>query len=246
LPALDLLETAAVTKLLAALSAVAALAVTPALAADMAVKAPPLPPPAVYSWTGCYLGGNGGVLFAHKTWTNLTSGIVQADENVDGGLAGVQAGCNYQFASRWVVGVQGDYDWSDATGSYMNPTTGSTYNTNIRSLASVTGRVGYAWDRLLGYVKGGGAWERDNYNLTSNTTNLITSVASETRSGWTGGVGIEYAFTNFVTGFVEYDYYDFGTRTVPFTVLANGGIVQRDIKEYKNIVKAGLSLKWGG
>ena len=232
------------TKFLAAISAVAALAVTPALAADMAVKAPPLAP--VYSWTGCYLGGNAGVLFAHKTWTNLANGVVQANENVDGGMIGAQAGCNYQFASRWVVGIQADYDGTNATGSYANPTTTTTYTTNIRSLGSATGRVGYAWDRLLGYVKGGGAWERDNYNLAPNATGVITSIASENRSGWTTGIGVEYAVTNLVTTFIEYDYYDFGTRTVPFTVLATGGIVQRDIKEYKNVVKAGINLKWGG
>jgi outer membrane immunogenic protein len=90
-----------VTKFLAAWSAIAAFIVTPAAAADMAVKAPPIVPPAVYNWTGCYIGGNGGGLFAHKTWTNLTTGVVQADENVTGGLGGVQAGCNYEFAGRW-------------------------------------------------------------------------------------------------------------------------------------------------
>lgn len=233
-------------KWLAALSAVAVLAVTPAVAADMAIKAPPVPVVPGYNWTGCYVGGNGGGLFAHKTWTNLTTGVVQADEDVTGALGGIQAGCNYQFQSRWVAGIQGDYDWTNATGSYANPVTTSTYTTDIKSLASVTGRFGYAWGRFLGYAKGGGAWERDNYNLSGNTTGIVTSIAAETRSGWTGGVGGEYAFTNFITGFVEYDYYDFGTRTVPFTVIAGGGTVLRDIKEYKSVIKAGINLKFGG
>ena len=35
---------------------------------------------------------------------------------------------------------------------------GGTDHSNVKSLASVTGRVGYTWDRFLGYVKGGGAW----------------------------------------------------------------------------------------
>jgi outer membrane immunogenic protein len=235
-----------VTKFFARCSAVAALIATPAVAADMAVKAPPIVPPAIYNWTGCYIGGNGGGLFAHKTWTNLTTGVVQADENVTGGLGGVQSGCNYEFAGHWVIGVQGDYAWTNATGSYANPITTSTYTTDIRSLALATGRVGYAWDRFLGYVKGGGAWERDNYNLSGNATGIITSIAAETRSGGTVGIGGEYGFTSFLTGFVEYDYYDFGTRTVPFTVLAGGGTVQRDIKEYKSVIKAGLNLKFGG
>jgi len=30
-------------------------------------------------------------------------------------------------------------------------------------LASVTGRIGYSWDRFLGYVKAGGAREESSY-----------------------------------------------------------------------------------
>jgi outer membrane immunogenic protein len=234
------------TKVLVALSVVAALAITPAAAADLPVKALPVVPPAVYSWTGCYIGGNGGGLFAHKTWTNLTTGVVQANENVDGVLGGVQAGCNYQFAGHWVIGGQGDFDWTNASGSDANPVTTSTYTTNIRWLASATARAGYAWGPILGYVKGGAAWERDNYDLSGNATGIVTSTAAETRPGWTVGVGGEYAFTPFLTGFVEYDYYDFGTGTVPFTVLFNGATVNRAIDEYKSVVKAGLNFKFGG
>ena len=37
----------------------------------------------------------------------------------------------------------------------------------VKSLASVTGRVGYVWDRFLGYVSGGLDWERDDYWATT-------------------------------------------------------------------------------
>ena len=79
----------------------------------------------------------------------------------------LQAGCNYQFAGGFVVGIQGDYDWANAGFSrdtrgffFNNP---STIDFRVKSVASVTGRIGYAWDRFLGYVKGGGAWERDEH-----------------------------------------------------------------------------------
>jgi opacity protein-like surface antigen len=92
---------------------------------------------------------------------------------------------------------------------------GVAYHSKVKSLASVTGRVGYAWDRLLGYVRGGAAWERDEYWAT--TILLGTAyTARETRPGWTIGVGGEYAFTNVLSGFVEYNYYDFGTRQIAF------------------------------
>ena len=71
---------------------------------------------------------------------------------------------------------------------------------------------------------------------------MVQGTASETRSGWTVGVGGEYAFTPNVTWFVEYNYYDFGTRTNTFS---NGDII--DIKETKNVVKGGFNFKfdWG-
>jgi outer membrane immunogenic protein len=112
----------------------------------------------------------------------------------------------------------------------------------VKSLASVTGRLGYAWDRFLGYVKGGGAWENDDHFFTDN---INTGTASLTRSGWTVGIGGEYAFTNFVSGFVEYDYYDFGDRDVLFTGNTFSTFTY-DIKETKSVVKVGLNLRWGG
>ena len=72
--------------------------------------------------------------------------------------------------------------------------------------------------------------------------NGVTATADELRSGWPVGVGGEYAVTNNVTWFVEYNYYDFGTRTNTFS---DGSIV--DIKETKNVVKGGFNFKfdWG-
>jgi outer membrane immunogenic protein len=113
-------------------------------------------------------------------------------------------------------------------------------------LATATGRIGYAWDRFLGYVKGGSAWERDNYWAT--TIMLGTAyTALETRPGWTVGAGGEYAFTNFLSGFVEYDYYDYGTRQIGLTPQISGlrpAFV--DINETTSVVRAGLNFRFGG
>jgi outer membrane immunogenic protein len=68
----------------------------------------------------------------------------------------------------------------------------------------------------------------------------------ETRSGWTIGVGGEYAFTNFVSAFVEYNYYDFGSSAVPLTPLVPGlrpALV--DIRESAGVVRAGVNLRFG-
>ncbi len=140
-----------------------------------------------------------------------------SSHDVNGGLGGIQGGCNYQVGS-WVFGIQGDYDWSGASGSNNNVLFPFVAQSNIRSLASVTGRVGYAWDRFLLYAKGGGAWARDEYSMTANVLipGFTIATASETRGGWTVGIGGEYAFLDWLTGFVEYDYYGFGTKQNTF------------------------------
>ena len=233
-----------------------------ALAADLR---PPPPPPApaaykappvyFYSWTGCYIGGNGGGLWVRKNFALTTIVGVPVGVNDFGshdassGIGGVQLGCNYQFAGGWVIGIQGDYDWSNANGSHIEPATGfgTTITSETKSLGSVTGRLGYAWNRFLGYVKGGWAWERDNYSWIIppiGPTAILT--ASETVSGWTVGIGGEYAFLDWLTGFIEYDYYDFGTRNIGFVPFAPITAANFDIRERKSVLKAGLNFKWGG
>ena len=111
----------------------------------------------------------------------------------------------------------------------------------MNSLASVTGRIGHAWDRFLGYVKEWRRLGRDEHDYSNGA--LIGTAA--TRSGWTVGIGGEYAFTNWLTGFAEYDYYDFGTRDILF-VQNDGFTFNYGIKETKSVFKVGLNARWGG
>jgi outer membrane immunogenic protein len=243
-------------KLFMAGVALTALAAAPATAADIARPVYKAPPPvvAVFSWTGCYVGAHIGGLWARKDWSrsagdtffgNLPAGASFGSHDADSWLGGFQAGCDYQFAGAFVVGIQGDYAWTDAEGSNVNVSVPiANDRSSIRSLSTITGRVGYAWGRFLGYVKGGGAWERDRYDITSAGTTFFT--ASETRSGWTLGVGGEYAFTDSLSGFAEYNYYDFGTRqnTFAFATCCTTALI--DVKETKSVVRAGLNWRFGG
>jgi outer membrane immunogenic protein len=242
-----------VKKFALSLSILAASAVS-ALAADLPApvytKAPVLAPVLLYSWTGCYVGGNGGGLWVRKDWSRTATGTVMGSHDADNGLGGVQAGCNYQTGS-WVFGIQGDYDWTNASGSNVDlsqPFVQIFDRSQIDGLGSVTARAGYAWDRFLGYVKGGAAWERDRYSTyfgpLSPFPGTIISTASETRPGWTIGIGAEYAFWKSLSAFIEYDYYDFGTRANTFTNLATGGQQLFDIRERKSVVKAGFNWKF--
>lgn len=89
--------------LLVAIALVAAFAVRPAMSADLPMapvyKTPPAIVP-VYSWTGCYLGGNVGTGWSSWTYSNPTDNPTVPGErgtilgnNV---VAGGQVGCDYQ------------------------------------------------------------------------------------------------------------------------------------------------------
>ena len=239
-------------KFLLATGALIAL-VGPAIAADMrgpVYKAPPVVP--AWSWTGCFAGGHAGSLWTRQSWTNFTPGgdffgAWLGGHQANSWLGGVQAGCDYQFSGGFVIGIQGDYAWTDAPGSHDSTREiGVAYHSKANSLASVTGRVGYAWDRFLGYVRGGGAWQRNDYSASTIILGTVYA-GTETRSGWTVGVGGEYAFTNVLSGFVEYSYYDYGSGRVPLTPLLAGlrpGLV--DVKETTSVVRAGLNIRFGG
>jgi outer membrane immunogenic protein len=226
----------------------------PAMAADMPVKAIYKAPASYFSWTRCFVGGNVGGVWVTKDYTDKTSGLNAGSHTANSWLGGFQVGCDYQFAGDWVIGIQGDYDWMNAGASHIDANTGITLSSNARSLASVTGRLGHAWDRFLGYVRGGVAWERDNYTVTVPTAVFFgrgvipgfSADASETRSGFVIGVGGEYAFTDLLSGFVEYDYYGFGTRSNTFTNPNTGLGFAYDIRERKNVIKMGLNFRFGG
>jgi outer membrane immunogenic protein len=201
----------------------------PVTAADLpaVVKAPVVK---VYNWTGCYGGFHFGTVFTQQDW-----GLDGSDH--DGGLLlGGQLGCDYQIAN-WVVGVQGDLAWSNAGGSHADGLVPAfTDEWKTKSLGSVTGRVGYAFDQLLPYVRAGSAWRHDNYDIS--LANVTVATASETRSGWTVGGGFEHTITRNLSMFLEYDFYDFGTRNVGFT----GGAI--DIKDRESVVKVGGNWKF--
>jgi outer membrane immunogenic protein len=115
-------------KLLTAIAAIALIG-TPAFAADIAVKAPPLPPPApVYNWTGWYVGGNVGasfgtfktdfnaapVLIGGNPFVPVSPGFGFSDTEYPGGfVGGGQIGFNWQFSPIWVVGLEADFQGID-------------------------------------------------------------------------------------------------------------------------------------
>jgi outer membrane immunogenic protein len=190
--------------------------------------------PVAYDWTGFYVGGHVGYGWADKSWQD-SFGLFGISHQAKGFLGGGQAGFNYQIG-QFVVGVEGDMSWSGMSGS--TNALASTFNTDVDWTATLTGRLGMAFDRWLVYGKGGAAWARDRYS-----TNFYTFPGTEvadTRLGWTVGAGVEYAFAPQWTAKLEYNYMDFGTRSVSF---APG--FSTDIDQQVHAVKFGVNYKFG-
>ena len=150
--------------------AVVIAAATQAFAADLPPPmAPPPRAPAAYvpiapawSWTGFYLGLNGGYGFGSSSWgLPVTS---SGTYSTDGFQLGVTVGGNYQIGAL-VLGLEGDYDWQNIRGgSSTAPCSTVSSNfigtgcaTSSNWIATFRGRVGYAFDRLMVYATAGGA-----------------------------------------------------------------------------------------
>jgi outer membrane immunogenic protein len=134
---------------------------TVASPADLGTKAPAYKTPVIlpFSWTGCYVGMEGGGILGRSKDTdadpaNKNFGLpINNGFNLSGGLVGGTAGCNYQV-NNWVFGLENDISWTDARGSAFDITpfnTAATSQTKENWLDTLRGRIGFAWNRALFY-----------------------------------------------------------------------------------------------
>jgi outer membrane immunogenic protein len=192
------------------------------LPAKVYAKAPPMAAP-MYNWSGFYLGLNGGGASSGNCWdvTNSLGTPVPGTpsggcHDATGALFGGQIGYRWQMTDL-VFGLEAQGDWAGLKGSNTSAIGtfgGSPFSnqTKINAVGLFTGQVGYAWNSLLWYIKGGAAVTNDKYNgvsLFPNAglpTGFAFDGASETRWGGTLGTGIEY---NIVQGWsvaLEYNH----------------------------------------
>ena len=223
------------------LSALALIVPGAAFAADMPVKARPMMTAApAFSWTGIYVGVNAGYAWGNTTGTLGTP--APGNYNISGVLAGGQIGGNYQFANNVVIGIEADYQWADIDGS-ASTAAGVIRTTEVDRFGTVRGRLGYAWDRWLGYVTGGYAFGA-RVNETVGPAAFVAS--SGTLNGWAAGVGVEYAFAPNWSAKLEYLHVELDQKTF-FTGVGACAVValcQRgaDI----DLVRVGLNYRFGG
>jgi high affinity Mn2+ porin len=221
--------------------------VTAADLPDMRVKAPPKP--LAYSWTGFFMGGHFGYATGYSRWSGTEPGMqipslagsldfFKAFDGFKGTGSyslGLQAGYNYMFPSRLVLGVEADVSFpSNIHGAQTisSALTGrATYEEMAQFSNTVRGRIGYAPGHWLIYATGGLAWTHNQFTRTQIATPLdgrgpdpgtVEPKFIVGRRGWAAGAGIELALPSNWTARLEYLYTQFGMRNVYFPDAAQG------------------------
>jgi outer membrane immunogenic protein len=213
-------------KFLLAGASLLAMGIVSASAADlparMPAKAPVYVPPMEYSWTGFYLGLNGGYGFGRSNYSGPGGSF-----DAGGGLFGATVGYNWQTGPL-VFGLEGDIDWSGMNGSGACGLTSC--STRNDYLSTIRGRLGYAMGRWMPYVTGGAA-----------IGNVKTSIAgfgdtNNTKGGWTVGGGIEASLMGPWTAKVEYLHVDLGD--------ADTAIPGTSSRFTSDIIRGGINYKF--
>jgi opacity protein-like surface antigen len=146
------------------------------------VKAVPYVP--ATNWTGFYVGGFLGAAYG-RTDIRFVGDTTNSGNNpwVAGPMGGVNAGYRYQYANRWVIGVEGDvaavnlhgakscgtFNGRDTANFFIGTGFSPAYfdcQNKANWMATLAAQLGYAWHRTLFYVKAGAAAEDDKTNLT--------------------------------------------------------------------------------
>ena len=255
------------------------------IAAVMPVKAKaPRPFIALTNWTGFYVGGFAGVAYG-RTDIGFVGDPTSGNRPYTlGGLGGFEAGYNYQFANKWVVGVEGDVGGTNLHGGRPAGTANGlaatgfnipgaftpaffTASDKTNWMGTLTGRLGYAWDRTLFYVKGGVAFEdsstsvncifgptaqlplltagvpNGNFRSCVNQAGAVTAAYSTpwyTRVGGTVGFGTEFDLGHNWSAKSEYDFMAFDRHTA----LATDNTSQLTDKAWVSQVKVGVNYKF--
>lgn len=221
------------------------------LPAKVYTKAPPMAAP-VYNWAGVYIGLNGGGASSHEcyTITSVAGAAVfptsEGCHDATGGVFGGQIGYRWQ-ATSWVFGLEAQGDWAGLKGSNASLTAIIPYTnqTKVNGIGLFTGQVGYAWNNVLLYVKGGAAVTDNKYSSFFTATGVVFNQASDTRWGGTVGAGLEFGLApNWSLG-VEYDHLFMGTNAVTFPASAIAVTRTDNIRQNVDMGTVGVNYRFG-
>ncbi len=243
------------------LSSAAFAALTSAsLAADLpSRKAPPAAPyvaAPIFTWTGFYIGADIGAGWTNDkardyvTATNVYNGSSKL--NGSGVLGGLYAGYNYQISPSFLIGAEVDIEATSIAPKTSSFTTAAgvvgvlagSISESLPWQGSLRARAGVTAGQALFYATGGLAFAQFNTKYTDNAVGATSY--SSTKTGWTLGAGVEYAFNANWIARVEYRYTSFGNFND--SVAANGSIFASQTLKHsvtENAVRVGIAYKFG-
>lgn len=195
-------------KLTSATSIVVLLSAVTANAADVGDRKGSLKDEPVYNittWNGLYAGATLGYASgSSEHFLDRGGDHGTASSDPDGFLVGLTAGYNYQFAPRWVAGVEGDVNFGDISGDENKRIfDGHHWHGGWGPLATLRGRVGYTYGKALIYGTAGIAF-MDSDEWVQGNTAPESAYNDGWHTGWVLGAGVEYAFNERWSGKVEY------------------------------------------
>lgn len=179
----------------------------PAGAADLPYQQP-IAPIQTYDWSGFYVGGQLGYAFGHADHSFGGNAFAPGDSQPDGLVGGAHLGYNVHF-NPVVVGIEADIEGASIDGLYQSfagPTGSGAVD--VGTQGSVRARIGMAFDRFLPYATAGVAIASVDYS--GGPAFGPCCGYSETRTGWTAGVGLDYGINDFISTGLEYRYTSLG------------------------------------
>ncbi len=226
----------------------------PTSAADIVLKAPS--PALTQSWQGFYFGPHLGYGLSRKKWIDnfpTFDGEVDADVMVDGAFGGFQVGYNLSY--DWLLlGIEANVDWSAIGKKTFNCFSfgDQLCTSQPQWFGDLAARIGVIDGPRLFYVKGGLAWVHDrftDYATCAGTQPIIKDgipalcgdllIANQARLGWLVGAGYEQFIARNWSVKFEYNYMDFGGRSVSFSD-GGAGFFTEEIHQRMHVVKLGL------
>ncbi len=218
--------------MLAACSAASAADLPASLPVKAAVRS------TIYDWTGFYFGGHfgyGGGGLGSGTNPFPEQGVF-LPHSVTGLVGGFQTGYNRQLANHVVLGVEADATFtSPLDGPALTP---APFNSTLDYVGTVRGRAGYAFGRWMPYVAGGFAWGHTHADINDGSGAII----GHYQTGWTAGVGLEFAVSGNWRARLEYDHVDLSSQSYALSAFGLPGVnVHPDI----DLLKLGLSYQFG-
>jgi outer membrane immunogenic protein len=114
-----------------------------------------------------------------------------------------------------VLGIEGDLGFMDLKGHGLAPSSNPIYHQDLTLdgglYGDITGRLGFAFDRVLVYGKGGWSYFDGSAAQTTTKPGYVTH-ATGAFSGAVYGGGVEYLLSPAISLKVEYLHFNFGTQ----------------------------------